>query len=148
MVYSMSTPISVFTGHSSFGVMTDMDIQDIRRANLQAIVEHEGLSIAASKFKIPDRQLNDMIKNRKSCVEKVIMRMEKSYSEHRDNGWLDIPNLNPVTLTSESNVKTYSTDDPNKQAMIEMILAIQEGKDSEYAEMSLRLVTNKAQGGK
>lgn len=40
------------------------------------------------------------------------------------------------------------TINPKKQAMIEMILAIKEGKDSEYAEMSLRLITSRAQGHK
>lgn len=47
-----------------------------------------------------------------------------------------------------SDVVYYSTNDPKKRAMIEMILAIQEGKDSEYAEMSLRLVTGGHKGEK
>lgn len=124
MVYRMSTLNSVFTDYASFGVMPCMNIQDIRRANLQAIVDYEGLSTAAAKFKIPDRQLNDMLKVRKPCGEKVIERMEKNYLPNKDKGWLDIPGLNPKTLTSESKVKTYSTDDPAKQAIIEMILAM------------------------
>jgi len=67
-----------------------MDIQDIRRENLQYIVTTQGLSSAARQFGKPDRQLNDMLKKRKSFGEEVARQMEEKYAEHAPKGWLDI----------------------------------------------------------
>ncbi|WP_293006897.1 hypothetical protein [Nitrosomonas sp.] len=48
---------------------------------------------------------------------------------------------------SEDQTKTYKTNDPKKQAMIEMILAIENDSDTDYASYTLRLVTEKHKSG-
>lgn len=68
----------------------DMDIQDIRRKVLAALIEKDTLAVAAKKFGKPDRQLLDMIKKRKSFGEKVAREMEKNYAPERPPGWLDV----------------------------------------------------------
>lgn len=66
-----------------------MDIQDTRRSNLQAMVDAEGLSVVAKKFKKPDRQIKDMLERRKSFGEKVARQMESNYDPTIPAGWLD-----------------------------------------------------------
>ncbi|SOD15981.1 hypothetical protein [Nitrosomonas ureae] len=66
-----------------------MEIQDIRRANLQAMVDAEGLSVVAKKFQLPERQINDMLKKRKAFGEKIARRMEENHSPKLALGWLD-----------------------------------------------------------
>lgn len=56
-----------------------MDIQDIRRARLQAMVNAEGLSVVAKRFNKPDRQINDMLQKRKSFGEKIARQMERGH---------------------------------------------------------------------
>lgn len=56
-----------------------MDIQDIRRAKLQAMVDAEGLSVVAKRFNKPDRQIKDMLQKRKSFGEKIARQMERDY---------------------------------------------------------------------
>lgn len=67
---------------------------DIRRSNLRAIIERDGLSSAAKRFGKPDRQINDMLAGRKAFGEKVAREMERNYDPSMQPGWLDIP---PVT---------------------------------------------------
>ena len=68
---------------------SDMDIQDTRRSKLQAMVDAEGLSVVAKKFKKPDRQIKDMLERRKSFGEKVARQMELNYDPTMPAGWLD-----------------------------------------------------------
>jgi len=77
-----------------------MDPSDIRRAKLKAMVEAEGLSVVAKKFKKPDRQINDMIAGRKSFGEKVARSMEENYAPNSPRGWLDETD-NSITLSVE-----------------------------------------------
>lgn len=116
-----------------------MGIQDIRRENLQYIVDAQGLSSASKQFGKPDRQINDMLKNRKSFGEDVARQLEENYAMHSPKGWLDIedrvfydgskfgikddPKTNKSSNVKE-NERVYKTDDPKKQAIIEMLLAM------------------------
>lgn len=55
------------------------ELADIRRENLRAIIDREGLAVAARRFQKPDRQLNDMVAGRKSFGEKVARAMERHF---------------------------------------------------------------------
>lgn len=66
-----------------------MDVADIRRANLGAIVERDGLASVAKRVGKPDRQINDMLAGRKSFGEKVARDIEKKYAPDLSPGWLD-----------------------------------------------------------
>ncbi|WP_090721021.1 hypothetical protein [Nitrosomonas sp. Nm166] len=70
-----------------------MDDQDIRRANLQDIVNKIGLSETAKRFKKPDRQINDMLKGRKSFGEEVAKDVEDNYAPGVPHDWLRIPEV-------------------------------------------------------
>lgn len=67
------------------------ELADIRRTNLRAIIDREGLAVAARRFQKPDRQLNDMLAGRKSFGEKVARAMERNYDPAMPPGWLDLP---------------------------------------------------------
>lgn len=67
------------------------ELADVRRANLKAIIERDGLASASRRFQKPDRQLNDMAAGRKSFGEKVARAMERNYDAARIPGWLDLP---------------------------------------------------------
>lgn len=67
------------------------ELADVRRANLKAIIERDGLASASRRFQKPDRQLNDMAAGRKSFGEKVARAMERNYDAARTPGWLDLP---------------------------------------------------------
>ena len=54
-----------------------MDIANIRRANMQALVDRYGLSVVAKQACKPDRQINDMLAGRKSFGEKVARSIEE-----------------------------------------------------------------------
>lgn len=66
-----------------------MEIADIRRKALAAIVDRDGLSTVAKKVGKPDRQINDMLAGRKSFGEKVARAIESSYAPDLPPGWLD-----------------------------------------------------------
>jgi hypothetical protein len=81
-------------------------LTEIRRANLRAIVDRDGLSSAAKRFGKPDRQINDMLAGRKSFGEKVARAMEAAYDPSRPLGWLDAPQQeDDVSLLPSSNSK-------------------------------------------
>ena len=83
-----------------------MDIAEIRRKNLAALVDKYTLAGAGRKFKKPDRQLGDMIAGRKSFGEKVATQMEKNYAPNHPLGWLS----NPVTIDPDDS--EYKFSDP------------------------------------
>ena len=91
----------------------DMDIQDIRRANLQRIVDAITLAEAARRFGKPDRQLNDMLHKRKPFGEKVAAAMESAYGlepgalssapyDAPASGLLLLPNSKEIKHVAES----------------------------------------------
>jgi len=81
------------------------ELAELRKANLRAIVERDGLTSAARRFQKPDRQLNDMLAGRKSFGEKVARAMERSYDPSLPPGWLDLPpDAPPPPLPEPSNV--------------------------------------------
>ncbi|PXV82471.1 S24 family peptidase [Nitrosomonas eutropha] len=81
-----------------------MDISEIRRKNLAALVDKYTLAVAGRKFKKPDRQLGDMIAGRKSFGEKVAAQMEENYAPNYPTGWL-------------SSEITIDPDDPDMDVM-------------------------------
>lgn len=78
--------------------MLYMSIADIRRENLRALVEAEGLATIARRAKKPDRQINDMLAGRKSFGEKVARDIENKMG--LDTGALDRPITGSTTGTS------------------------------------------------
>lgn len=83
---------------------------EIRRSVLRAIVERDGLAVAAKRFGKPDSQINDMLAERKSFGEKVARDMERAYDSSRPPGWLDIeesqlPVYVPPAIESSSSVE-------------------------------------------
>ena len=66
-----------------------MEIADIRRKVLAAIVERDGLASVAKRVEKPDSQINDMLAGRKSFGEKVARAIEKKYAPDLPPGWLD-----------------------------------------------------------
>jgi len=98
-----------------------MDIAEIRRKNLAALVDKYTLAGVSRKFKKPDRQLGDMIAGRKSFGEKVAMEMEKNYAPDYPQGWLsseitidpDDPEYkSPSTISNSNNIE------PNKDTRL------------------------------
>lgn len=84
-----------------------------------------------------------------SCTKGNVSAWENGRHQPSYSQMLWLSSNSGVPLPHENTEgKMYKTNDPKKQAMIEMILALHDGKDSEYAEMSLRLVADKAQGHK
>lgn len=83
-------------------------IADIRRENLQALVDRNGLASTAKRFGKPDRQINDMLAGRKSFGEKVARGMEAKYAPDRPLGWLDIP---PTTSLDRDADHTHDKSD-------------------------------------
>lgn len=89
MVYRMSTPFGVFSKVTSYGVMRHMDIQDLRRKQLQSLVDRDGLSNVSRRLGKPERQINDMLKKRKSFGEKIARSLEKNSNPKLPNKWFD-----------------------------------------------------------
>lgn len=54
-----------------------MDIQEVRKENLKRLVDQHGLAEAARIVGKPDRQVNDMLKGRKSFGYDVARDMEQ-----------------------------------------------------------------------
>lgn len=83
-----------------------MDASEIRRSKVQAMVDAEGLSVVAKKFKLPERQINDMLKKRKSFGEKIARKMEKNHSPEKQSGWLDISD-DYINFSADSDLLTF-----------------------------------------
>lgn len=66
-------------------------VVDTRRANLNFLVERDGLTSTAKRFKKPTSQIKDMATGRKSFGEKVTREMEANYDPSIPQGWLDKP---------------------------------------------------------
>jgi hypothetical protein len=64
-----------------------MEIAEIRRKALEAIVERDGLACIARKTGKPDRQINDMLAGRKAFGEKVARQIEAALGLQKY--WLD-----------------------------------------------------------
>jgi hypothetical protein len=94
------------------------ELAELRKANLRAIVERDGLTSAARRFQKPDRQLNDMLAGRKSFGEKVARAMERSYDPSLPPGWLDLPPDAPP-LPEPSNVSAGLALSPAERALID-----------------------------
>lgn len=97
------------------------EIQDIRRAILQRLVDRDGLAETARRFAKPDRQINDMLARRKPFGERVARAMERAYAPELRAGWLDIDPDSPYqTITDghppkkvrEPNAPIYSVMTP------------------------------------
>lgn len=74
-----------------------IEITEIRRANLAALVKRDGLSSIAKRMKKPDSQINDMVAGRKSFGEKVARAIEQAFDPNLPAGWLDTPvNLSEI----------------------------------------------------
>lgn len=71
-----------------------MDIPEIRRSKAQAVVDELTLTVAATRFGLPARQLSDMLAGRKSFGEKVARKMELAFNSNLPTGWLDTPSDN------------------------------------------------------
>lgn len=66
------------------------NVADIRRANLQLLVDRDGLASVARRAGKPDRQINDMLAGRKSFGEKVAREIELNIHPAMKPGWLDV----------------------------------------------------------
>lgn len=98
------------------------ELAELRKANLRAIVERDGLTSAARRFQKPDRQLNDMLAGRKSFGEKVARAMERSYDPSLPPGWLDLPPAaSPSALPEPSNVS--AAPEPTVADLLERLRA-------------------------
>lgn len=81
------------------------DIAAIRRANLAALVQSDGLTSVARRMKRSPTQISDMVAGRKSFGEKVARSMEKEWDATLDAGWLDQDGyVSGSTKQSRSNV--------------------------------------------
>ncbi|KWK79405.1 hypothetical protein WM16_07630 [Burkholderia ubonensis] len=65
------------------------DLPDIRRQNLQTLVDEHTLAEVSRRTKKPASQINDMLASRKSFGEKIARAMEASWDPDRPPGWLD-----------------------------------------------------------
>jgi hypothetical protein len=106
------------------------DTADTRRSILRAIVERDGLSVAAKRFGKPDRQINDMIAGRKAFGEKVARAMEKNYAPERDPGWLD----QPVASSSEVGEPTSLILSPPPGSIVRTRPSAKRGRDPMYLQ--------------
>lgn len=100
--------------------MTDTSLDEIRK-----FVKDARLAMGISQPQLADKM--NCTKGNISAWENG--RHQPSYSQML---WLSANSGIPLPHENTGE-KMYKTSDPQKQAMIEMILAIQEGKDSEYA---------------
>ncbi|MET3632973.1 S24 family peptidase [Burkholderia sp. 572] len=65
------------------------ELPDIRRQNLQTLVDEHTLAEVSRRTKKPARQISDMLAARKSFGEKVARAMEASWDPDLPPGWLD-----------------------------------------------------------
>lgn len=68
-------------------------LPEIRRKNLQSLVDQYGLAEVARAVKKPASQINDMLAGRKSFGEKVARAMEDEWSSALHIGYFDTPQL-------------------------------------------------------
>lgn len=85
------------------------NLSEIRRNNLNALVEEHGLTSVSTRIKRSPSQVSDTIAGRKSFGEKIARAIEAEWDATRQPGWLDIEHnsksLNEViALPKETNV--------------------------------------------
>lgn len=85
------------------------ELAEIRRENLRAIIDRNGLAASARRFQKPDRQLNDMLAGRKAFGEKIARVMERNYDPSLPPGWLDIAPAD-LCLSSNGSVPAAAAD--------------------------------------
>lgn len=83
------------------------DLTDIRRQNLQKLVDDNSLAEVSRRTKKPASQINDMLAGRKSFGEKVARAIEVSWDPSMPRGWLD-----SATNTSCGTAESDADDAP------------------------------------
>lgn len=86
-------------------------IADIRRSNLQALVDTHGLTAVSKRVKRSPTQISDMLAGRKSFGEKVARAIEHQWDASRAPLWLDVDLSEDSTgqLNKEDNVFPVET---------------------------------------
>ena len=85
-------------------------IADIRRSNLQKLVDADGLSSVSRRVKRSATQINDMLAGRKSFGEKVARAIEKEWDPTIPPLWLD---QSPSCYTLNEPSGQHSLNEPS-----------------------------------
>ncbi len=93
-------------------------LAEIRRKNLLALVEENGLTSVAARVGRSAAQISDTIAGRKSFGEKVARAIEQKWDPSRELGWLDtihdvehIRSISSTANTTDITIKQYDPED-------------------------------------